>query len=80
MKICQHKDISPAQHLKIPLLDAYTLTLNSEWIEPFEWVGMLRFRQATTIAVLIKILHYFLKILFTLHFHDVLKLEAKVIF
>ena len=23
MKICQHKDISPAQHLKIPLLDAY---------------------------------------------------------
>ena len=25
MKICQHKDISPAQHLKIPLLDAYEL-------------------------------------------------------
>ena len=24
MKICQHKDISPAQHLKIPLLDAYS--------------------------------------------------------
>ena len=30
--------------------------------------------------MLIIVLHYFLEILLTLHFHDVLKLEAKVIF
>ena len=31
MKICQHKDISPAQHLKIPLLDAYTPKTKMHW-------------------------------------------------
>ena len=36
--------------------------------------------QAATITVLIIVLHYFLEILLTLHFHDVLKLEATVIF
>ena len=36
MKICQHKDISPAQHLKIPLLDAYRFVLlESDFVDTF---------------------------------------------
>ena len=36
--------------------------------------------QAATITVLIIVLHYFLKILLTFHFHNVLKSGAKVLF
>ena len=35
MKICQHKDISPAQHLKIPLLDAY------DFVDTFAGVSVI---------------------------------------
>ena len=42
MKICQHKDISPAQHLKIPLLDAYILTSDMVLFD-IQWSFSIRY-------------------------------------
>ena len=46
MKICQHKDISPAQHLKIPLLDAYKYSVRfvlpeSDFVDTFAGVSVI---------------------------------------